>query len=173
MPVTQNSWVPDTAPPCPSQASSLYSTGANVLTQNSCWGQTHGHLKCTPWCHTARHAPPWMCLWGSTQPRLDTPLQRDLLPYLSQDARTNKGYKAPGAGVNALFLNNSPFWWMAPGHNNASLCNGNKHPKTSSDAVFSLLKHPPRIYTSHALLFPCTWNDNMEMRTSVYKTKQI
>lgn len=111
--------------------------------------------------------------WGSTQPRLDTPLQRDLLPYLSQDARMNKGYKAPGAGVNALFLNNSPFWWMAPGHNNASLCNGNKHPKSSSDAVFSLLKHPPRIYTSHALLFPCTWNDNMEMRTSVYKMKQI
>lgn len=101
-----------------------------------------------------------------------TPKQ-DLLPYPPQDARTNKGYKALGTGVNALFRNNSPFWWTAPGHNNASLCNCNKDVKTSLDAVFPLLKHPPRIYLSHALLFPCTWNDSMEMRTSVYKMKEI
>lgn len=79
--------------------------------------------------------------WGRIQRWLHAALLQDLLSYLTHDARMSKGYKAAGTGVNVLFLNNSPFWWMAPAYKNASLCKGNKHPKISSDAVFTLHIH--------------------------------
>lgn len=171
MPVTENSCVPNTAPPCLPQASSWYSAGATVLTQNSCWGQTHRHLKYTPdVMQHGMHHP--RCAWGCIQPWLDTPLSR-IYCHTSLRMQGQTKVTKLWAQDYALFLNNSPFWWTAPGHNNASLCNCNKDLKTSLDAVFPLLKHPPRIYLLHALLFPCTWNDSMEIRTNVYKMKEI
>lgn len=143
VPVTQNSSTPNTAPPCLPQASSLYSTGANVLTQNSCWGQIHRHLKCTPWCHTARHAPPWMCPGavfssGWTQPCSGI-YCHTCLTMQGQRWQTSRHRSQRVISEQFTTLLNSTSM------NNASLCNGNEYLKTSLDAVFSLVKYLPPI----------------------------